>query len=121
MTTRRSKQGYYRAWFKTLADFVDDGVRSLTRSELAVYLILMRDTKPDGTARAALTDLATRGGMTKDSAARAVRSLVKRGVLQVVRPGVSRKPTLYTVFPAAVFKTLNPTAARRLEGDEVGS
>jgi DNA-binding MarR family transcriptional regulator len=121
MTMKRSKQTYYQAWFRNLAGFVDDGVRSLTRSELAVYLILMRDTKLDGTARVALTDLATRGGLSKDTASRAVRSLAKRGVLRVVRPGVSRKPTLYTIFPTAVFKTLNPTAARWLEGDEVGN
>ena len=117
----KSKQVYYRAWFKNLAGFVDDGVRSLTRSELAVYLILMRDTKPDGTARAGLTDLATRGGLSKRSASRSVQSLIGRGVLQVVRHGVSGKPTVYTIFPTAVFKTLNPTAARWLEGEKVGN
>jgi hypothetical protein len=117
----RSKQAYYRAWFKTLAGFVDEGVRSLNRSELAVYLILMRDTKPSGDARTALTDLATRGGLSKRSASRAVQSLIGRGVLHVIRPGVSGKPTLYTIFPTTVFKALNPTAARRLGGDEAGN
>ena len=119
--TQRSKQAYYRAWFKTLAGFVDEGARMLNRSELAVFLILMRDTKPDGTARAALTDIATRGGLSKRSASRAVQSLIGRGVVHVVRPGVAGKPTLYTIFPLPVFKTLNPTAARWIEGDAVGN
>jgi predicted DNA-binding transcriptional regulator len=106
------KQAYYREWFKTLAGFVDEGARDLSRSELVVFLILLRDTRPDGTARAALTDLARRGGMTKRSAIRAVQALVRRKVVRVVRPGVVGKPTLYTVLPPTVFKRLNPTAAR---------
>src|SRR5262249_48157326 len=60
--TGASRAKYYRFWFQNLAGFVDDGVRMLTRSELATYLILLRDTRPDGTARAGLDDLAERGG-----------------------------------------------------------
>ena len=37
-----SKQRYYRLWFQNLAPFVDQGVRTLSRSELATYLILLR-------------------------------------------------------------------------------
>ena len=85
---------------------------TLSRSELAVYLILMRDTRPDGTARAGLDDLAKRGGMSKRSASRGVQSLVNRGVLRIIRHGVPGKPTIYTIFPPAVFKVLNPTAAK---------
>ena len=118
---KKSKQAYYRAWFNTLAGFVDEGVRSLTRSELAVFLILLRDTKPDGTARTALTDFMTRGGLSKRSASRAVQSLIRRGVLRVVRHGVVGRPAVYTIFPSTVFKTLNPTAARSLEAEESGN
>jgi DNA-binding MarR family transcriptional regulator len=109
------KQTYYREWFRTLAAFVDEGARELTRADLVVFLILLRDTRPDGTARAALTDLARRGGMSKRSASRAVQSLIGRGVVRVVRPGVTGKATLYTVLPVAVFKRLNPVAAGWIE------
>jgi hypothetical protein len=115
-----TKQRYYRLWFQNLASFVDQGVRTLPRSELAVYLILLRDTRPDGTARAGLDDLARRGGMSRWSASRAVRSLVAKGVLRIVRRGVPGKPTLYTVFPPAAFKSLNPIAAQWLDGEEAG-
>jgi hypothetical protein len=109
-----NKQRYYREWFRNLAAFVDEGVRTLSRSELAVYLTLMRDTRPDGTARAGLDDLARRGGMSKRSASRAVQSLVNRGVLRIIRHGVPGKPTLYTIFPMDVFRVLNPAATQWL-------
>src|SRR4051794_374883 len=102
------RRSFYKTWFQTLNQLVDEGVRKLTRSELVVYLILMRDTHPDGTARAGLTDLATRGGMSKRSASRAVQDLIGRGVLHVVRPGVTGKATLYTLLPLEEFKRLNP-------------
>ena len=78
----------------------------------------MRDTRPDGTARAGLNDLAKRGGMSKRSASRAVQVLIDREVLRVVRRGVTGKPTLYTIFPPAVFKALNPVAAQWIEGEK---
>jgi hypothetical protein len=112
-TSRR--RWYYQAWFSRLNSFVDNGLRTLTRSELVVYLILLRDTRPDGTARAGLTDLATRAGVSKRSAIRAIQALIDCDVLHVVRRGVPGKPTLYTIFPTEVFKRLNPTAATWME------
>jgi hypothetical protein len=118
-----SKQRYYRFWFQNLAGFVDQGVRTLSRSELATYLILLRDTRPNGTARVGLGDLAERGGMSKKSASRAIGSLVAKGVLTIVRRGRPGKPTLYTVFPPAAFQELNPVAAQWMKdgiGTDVG-
>jgi hypothetical protein len=115
-----SKQRYYRFWFQNLAAFVDQGVRHLSRSELATYLILLRDTRPNGTARAGLSDIAERGGMSRKSASRAVGSLVAKGVLTIVRRGVPGKPTLYTVFPPDAFRELNPVAAQWME-DGIGT
>jgi DNA-binding MarR family transcriptional regulator len=118
-----SKQRYYRFWFQNLAGFVDKGVRTLSRSELATYLILLRDTQPDGTARASLNDLAERGGMSRKSASRAIGSLVAKGVLRIVRRGVPGKATVYSIFPPAAFQELNPVAAQWLEdgiGTDVG-
>ena len=59
----------------------------LSRAELAVWLILYRDTKRDGTARASLDDLARRGGMNRQTASRAVGRLARRKMLQVIRRG----------------------------------
>ncbi|MBX6314024.1 MAG: transcriptional regulator [Isosphaeraceae bacterium] len=72
----------------------------LSRGELAVWLILYRDTKPSGLARTALGDLARRAGMSRRTAARAVRQLVRRRMLQVVQQGgLNRGPSAYRVFP----------------------
>ncbi len=80
--------------------FVDGGMAGLSRSELAVWLILFRDTKPDGTARASLDDLARRGGFDRQTASRAVGSLERRKMLQVLRRGgLNRGPSSYRVFP----------------------
>ena len=54
--------------FEILNAFVDGGMAGLSRAELAVWLILYRDTKPDGTARTSLDDLARRGGMDRQTA-----------------------------------------------------
>jgi DNA-binding MarR family transcriptional regulator len=109
-----SKQRYYRLWFQNLAGFVDEGARKLSRSELVTYLILLRDTRPNGTARAGLNDLAERGGLSRKSASRAVGSLIGKGVLRIVRRGTPGKATLYTIFPEAAFAELNPVAAQWL-------
>ena len=74
--------------------FVDTGMVDLSRAELAVWLILYRDTKRDGTARASLDDLARRGGMDRQTASRAVGRLARRKMLQVIRPGRSEPGTV---------------------------
>jgi DNA-binding transcriptional ArsR family regulator len=48
---------------------------------------LWRDTKPDGLARTAVTDLARRIGGDRSTVLRALRLLVDRGLLDVVRRG----------------------------------
>jgi hypothetical protein len=58
--------------FKVLNDFVDLGMAKLTRSQIAVYLTLYRDTKPNGLARTSRSELACRGGMTERQASRAL-------------------------------------------------
>lgn len=72
----------------------------LSRGELAVWLILYRDTKRDGTARTSLSDLALRGGMDRQTASRAVGRLARRKMLQVLRRGsLNQGPSEYRVFP----------------------
>ena len=86
--------------FEILNAFVDTGMADLSRAELAVWLVLYRDTKPDGTARASLEDLARRGGMDRQTASRAVGRLARRKMLQVIRRGgLNSGPSAYRVFP----------------------
>jgi DNA-binding MarR family transcriptional regulator len=95
-TTKRAS----RLRFEILNAFVDRGLADLSRAELAVWLILYRDTKPSGTARTSLDDLARRGGMDRQTASRAVGRLARRKMLQVLRRGgLNRGPSLYRVFP----------------------
>lgn len=86
--------------FELFNAFVDGGMAGLSRSELVVWIILYRDTKPDGTARTSLADLARRGGMDRQTASRAIGRLEKRKMLQVLRRGgLNRGPSSYRVFP----------------------
>jgi hypothetical protein len=97
---RHNRSTYF---FETFNAFVDHGIRELNRSEIAAYVILLRDTKPDGTARTSYKDIATRGGMTRMSAIRAVRSLVKKKVAEVVRRGGRGiGATTYCVIPGGI-------------------
>jgi DNA-binding MarR family transcriptional regulator len=89
-----------RLRFEFLNAFVDSGMADLSRAELAIWLILYRDTKRDGTARASLDDLARRGGMDRQTASRAVGRLARRKMLQVLRRGgLNCGPSTYRVFP----------------------
>ena len=52
-----SKRRFYRLWFDNFNSFVDQGIAKLTRSEIAAYLILLHNTKPNGTARVGLAEI----------------------------------------------------------------
>ena len=62
-TTARRKMSRResRLRFEMLNAFVDTGNAELSRAELAVWMILYRDTHRNGVARASLDDLAHRG------------------------------------------------------------
>jgi hypothetical protein len=63
-------------------------------------MILYRDTKPDGVARASVNDIADRGGIGRRSVLRALKRLERLRMLQVVqRGGLNRGPSSYRVFP----------------------
>ena len=101
-TTARRKMSRResRLRFEMLNAFVDIGMSDLSRAELAVWLILYRDTKRDGTARASLDDLARRGGMNRQTASRAVGRLAHRKMVRVLhRGGLNCGPSTYRVFP----------------------
>jgi hypothetical protein len=76
--------------FAMLNAFVDFALTGLSRAEIAVWLVLYRDTK-DGTARTSYEDLARRVGCDRRSVGRALRGLERRGLLKVVHRGGMRR------------------------------
>jgi hypothetical protein len=86
--------------FAVLNAFVDFALGGLTRNEIAVWLVLYRDTKPDGTARRSQADLARRAGTSDRTVRRALKRLETAGLLKVVyRGGFRRGQSRYRVRP----------------------
>jgi hypothetical protein len=86
--------------FKVINTFADFSLAGLDRAEIAVWLLLWRDTKPDGLARTSQTDLARRAGTSDRTARRAVNSLRRAGLLTVVyQGGLRRGASVYRVHP----------------------
>jgi DNA-binding transcriptional ArsR family regulator len=78
--------------------FVDREMATLPRAAALVWFALWRDTKPDGTARAAISDLARRAGANRATISRALRVLTDRGLLDRVRQGgLGRGTNVYRV------------------------
>jgi hypothetical protein len=82
---RRSQKHSGR--FAVLNGFVDGVMGTLPRAAALTWVCLWRDTKPDGLARTAVVDLARRVGGDRSTVIRALRLLVDRGRLDVVRRG----------------------------------
>jgi hypothetical protein len=86
--------------FAVLNAFVDFTLAGLTRNEMAVWLMLYRDTKPDGTARTSQADMARRVGTSDRTVRRALDGLKRRGLLKVTyRGGIGRGASVYRVRP----------------------
>jgi hypothetical protein len=83
--------------FVVLNAFVDFALSDLRRAEIAVWLVLYRDTR-DGTARTSYDDIARRAGLNRRNVGRALRGLERRGLLKVVhRGGLRRGASRYRV------------------------
>lgn len=86
--------------FELLNAFVDSGMAELSRAEISTWLILFRDTRPNGITQTAIDDIARRGGMDRSSVVRAIKKLRDRRMLKIVcRGGLNRGPSRYRVFP----------------------
>jgi DNA-binding MarR family transcriptional regulator len=97
---RKTAKRQSRLRFELLNAFVDTGIADLSRGELAVWLILYRDTRRDGTARTSVADLARRAGIDPRSAKRSIKSLVDRKLIQRLRRGgLNRGVSHYRVWP----------------------
>lgn len=85
--------------FAILNGFIDFTLADLSRAEIAVWLVLYRDTR-DGSARTSIDDLARRAGCNRRNVSRALRRLEKLGLVQVIhRGGLGRGPSRYRVRP----------------------
>ena len=84
--------------FHTINDFVDLSMRGLTGAAAKAWVVLWRDTKPNGLAKTAISDLARRMGCSTTTAKRAVRELRAAGLLDVpVLGGLGRGASVYRV------------------------
>lgn len=85
--------------YGTINAFVDFDLANLTRNEIAVWLVLWRDTK-NGTARTAQSDIARRAGIVRRTVVRVLSTLEAKGLLQRVhRGGLNRGMSVYRVQP----------------------
>lgn len=91
-----------RGRFLCINAFLDVTLAGLDRAELAVWLLLWRDTKPDGLARTSQEDLARRAGCNARTVRRALAALQTAGLVAVVRRGgLPRRMSVYRVQPLA--------------------
>ena len=89
-----------RGRFQCINAFLDVTMANLDRAALAVWLLLWRDTKPDGLARTSQADLAWRAGCDPRTVRRALDSLQQAGLVTVVRQGgLNRRSSIYRVGP----------------------
>jgi hypothetical protein len=99
-TARRTTKRRSSLRFEVLNAFVDEGMAKLTPHESVVWLVLYRDTKPDGLARTSVDDIARRAGIGRRTVLRALKSLERLRMVKIVRRGgLNRGASSYRVFP----------------------
>ncbi len=86
-----------RIRWQTLNQFVDVVLRDLSGGEAAVWLVLFRDAR-NGKATTAITDLATRCGMSRRGITKALALLKEKRLVAVIRRGsAAGAPNVYAV------------------------
>lgn len=86
--------------FQSINAFIDASMAGLTLAERSVWLILWRDTKPNGLAETSQMDMGRRAGITDRAVRKALGGLVKRGLVSVVKRGsLQRGASVYRVWP----------------------
>lgn len=85
--------------FSAINAFVDVGLRDLSRSELATWLVLWRDER-DGVSRTSAGAIAQKAGISRRSVVSAMATLRRRGMLvQKHRGGLNRGSSVYRLRP----------------------
>jgi hypothetical protein len=93
-------KGKSKGRFAALNAFVDYSLAGLDHPSRSVWLVLFRDTRPDGLARTAQGDIARRIGMSARTVKRAVSKLETVGLLTVkYRGGLGGRLSVCRVHP----------------------
>jgi hypothetical protein len=90
--------------FLAMNAFLDFSIATakLTPAQALVWLVLFRDTKPDGLARTSQNDIARRCNLSPRTVKLALRVLRAKGFVEVVHRGHLRTgPSAYRVYPTA--------------------
>jgi hypothetical protein len=96
----RAPNGSSQGRFQSINAFLDVTMAELDRAELAVWLLLWRDTKSDGLARSSQADLARRAGCNARTVRRALAGLQRAGLVSVLRQGgLNRGLSVYRIAP----------------------
>ena len=96
---RKSRHGKTAGRFAVLNTFIDFTIQSLTRNEIAVWLILYRDTRAD-IASTSQQDIARRAGIHRRTVSRARKRLEKLGLVKIVyRGGLNQGISKYRIRP----------------------
>lgn len=83
-----------------LNDFIDYGQRHLTSSAVRVWLVLFRETKPDGLARITVEQIAARAGICTRSVDRGLDELRGDRFAVCVSRGTRNKgPSVHRLLP----------------------
>lgn len=82
--------------FQTINNFVDVIMRDLSDRAAKAWIVLWRDTKPNGLASTGIADLARRMGCSHATAKRAIAELRGRDLLAIeALGGIGRGPSVY--------------------------
>jgi len=92
--------------FETINTFVDITMRGLSGRAALAWVVLWRDTKPNGLARTGVTDIARRMGCSTATAKRALAELRARNLIEVADRGrLGEGPSSYRLREALTHDT----------------
>lgn len=98
---KQRKKSLVSARFLMINRFVDLSMKDLTAVEVKVWVLLWRESQ-SGTAERAMSDISQRCGCSKMAVSKAVKKLVEKGLLEVIKKGVyGGKGSLYRVIGAS--------------------
>ena len=99
---RRRRGHAVRQRFQLLNAFIDLALPRLGPGDVAVWLVLYRHGQRDGTATAAVSDLARRTGYRDRAVRQALARLVDCGLIRRVKRGtLAGGPSVYRLIPPA--------------------
>lgn len=97
-----TKGSHQSSRFASINSFVDITMRGLSGRATLAWVVLWRDTKPNGIARTGITDLARRMGCSTATAKRALAELRTRKLIEVADRGrLGGGPSSYRLLEAA--------------------